>query len=136
MITSDKQYQVAKEKLEVLKKSITAPVKSSVPKAIAKAGKAQYQSMCEELAEEINQYEVLINSNPSDLTFNSVEEMMTAPIRYRLAAKMSVEAFARFVGINARQIFKYEQESYKNLNASTLEKILKKLNLEIHGKVA
>ncbi len=60
---------------------------------------------------------------------------MAIPIRYRIAAHMSVDAFSRKVGVSARQIARYERESYKNTNTSTLRKILGGLNIHLDGKI-
>ena len=61
---------------------------------------------------------------------------MIAPIRYRIAVHMSVDEFARKVGNSARQIARYELESYQNTNSGILRKILEALNIHLDGKVA
>lgn len=53
---------------------------------------------------------------------------MIAPIRYRIAAHMSVDEFGGKVGNSARQIARYELESYQNTNSGILRKILEALN--------
>ena len=136
MITSDKQYAAAKEQLARLNASLSSPKKKDVPARIAKAGKAQFLELTDEIQQNIKEYKTLKNSEPSDIEIHSLDDLMLAPIRYRIAAHMSVDAFGRKVGVSARQIARYELESYQNINSSTLRKILEMLNIHLDGKVA
>ena len=136
MITSDKQYATAKEQLTMLTTSLSSPKKKDVPGLIEKAGKAQLQELISEIQLNIKEYDALKNSEPSDIEIHSLNDLMIAPIRYRIAAHMSVDAFGRKVGVSARQIARYELESYQNTNSSTLRKILEVLNIHLDGKVA
>ena len=136
MITSDKQYEAAKKQLVMLTESLSSPVKKGVPDEIEQAGRAQTQELIDEIQEAINEYHALRNSNPSDVEIHSVDDLMVAPIRYRIAAHMSIDEFGRKVGISSRQIARYENEGYQNINSSTFRKILKGLNILLDGKVA
>ena len=136
MITSDKQYDSAKEKLSMLTESLSAPAKKGVPKEIEKANKVQVQELIDEIQMEIEEYAGLKNGDPSDIKIQSIDDLMITPIRYRIAAHMSVDAFGRKVGVSARQIARYEQAQYQNTTASTLRKILEQLDIQIDGKVA
>lgn len=136
MMTSDKQYAAAKEQLTLLNASLSSPKKKDVPALITKAGKAQLRELIDEIQQNMKEYETLKNSEPSDIEIHSLDDLMVAPIRYRIAAHMSVDAFGRKVGVSARQIARYELESYQNTNSSTLRKILEVLNIHLDGKVA
>ena len=136
MIISDRQYTAAKEKLAMLQVSSKAPIKKGVPDIIAEATKGQIKEMINEIKGEIKEYESICHTDPSKITISSVDDLMVAPIRYRLASHMSVDAFARKVEISPRQIKRYEAENYQNSNTSTLRKILKHLNIHLEGKVA
>lgn len=135
MITSDKQYQAAQDKLKMLEASVKAPTKRGVAKAIVDAGKAQTQELIGELQAEINEYESARRMKPSEIPIRSIDDLMVAPIRYRIAAHLSIDAFARQVEISARQIARYESESYQNSSVPTLKKILEHLNIQLQGKV-
>ena len=65
-----------------------------------------------------------------------MNDLLVAPIRYRLANHMSIEGFGRKVGVSARQIARYEKEEYQNINTSTLQKILRNMDVHIDGKIA
>ena len=136
MITSDRQYDAAKKQLAMLAEALSAPKKKSVPDAVREAGNAQTQELIDEIQRSIDEYEKLRNSEPSDVEIHSLDDLMLAPIRYRIAAHMSVDEFGRKVGVSARQIARYELEGYRNINASTFRKILKKLNIRLNGRVA
>ena len=136
MITSDKQFEAAKHQLALLAESLAAPNKTDVPDVIAQAGRAQIEDLMAEIQRSIDEYEQLKNSHPMDVEIHSLDDLMTAPIRYRIAAHMSVDEFGRKVGVSARQIIRYESEGYQNITSSTLQKILKALNIRLEGKVA
>ena len=136
MITSDKQYEAAKKQLVMLTESLSSPVKKDVPNEIEQAGRAQTQELIDEIQQSVNEYYTLRNSRPSDMEIHSVDDLMVAPIRYRIAAHMSIDEFGRKVGISPRQIARYENEGYQNINSSTFRKILKGLNILLDGKVA
>lgn len=136
MITSDKQYEAAKKQLALLTESLSSPAKKGVPNEIEQAGRAQTQELIDEIQESVNEYHALRNSRPSDVEIHSVDDLMVAPIRYRIAAHMSIDEFGRKVGISPRQIARYENEGYQNINSSTFRKILKGLNIHLDGKVA
>ncbi len=136
MITSQRQLETAQKQLTLLKKSLLAPPNKEVPEIIAKSGKAQVKEVVGDLQQEIAQYKGLLKAHLSDINIKSVDDLMLAPIKYRLVSHMSVEAFARMVDVSVRQITRYESESYQNCNTSTFKKVLLKLNINLAGKVA
>ncbi|NCT57568.1 MAG: helix-turn-helix transcriptional regulator [Legionella sp.] len=138
MITSDKQYIAAKEQLHMLTQSLSAPVKHDIPAAIESAGKAQIKELITEIKANINEYESIIKNTHNNIVIeiHSLDDLLAAPIRYRLANHMSIDNFSRKVGVSARQIARYEKEEYQNINARTLQKILKILEVRIDGEIA
>ncbi len=136
MITSDKQYAAAKEQLAMLTASLSSQKRKGVPDLIENAGKAQLQELISEIQLNMEEYEGLKESKPSDIEIHSLDDLMLTPIRYRIAAHMSIDAFGRKVGVSARQIARYELEGYRNTNSTTLQKILEELNICLDGKVA
>jgi hypothetical protein len=94
------------------------------------------EELMAEIRRDIEEYEALKNSRPEEIEIHSLDDLLTAPVRYRIAAHMSVDTFGRKVGVSARQIIRYESEGYQNITSSTLQKILKGLNIHLDGKVA
>lgn len=136
MITSDKQYAAAKKQLMMLTASMIASKKEEVPDLIEKAGKAQMLELVDKIQRNMEEYDQLKESKPSDIEIHSLDDLMVVPIRYRIAAHMSIDAFSRKVGVSARQIARYETENYQNTNSSTLRKILGMLDIHLNGKIA
>jgi len=136
MITSRKQYSAAKEQLKMLTHSYALPAKKDIPSSIELAGKEQLKELICEIQLNIKEYDTLRNCKPSDIEIHSMDDLMIVPIRYRIAANMSIDAFSRKVGVSARQIARYETENYQNTNSRTLQKIFKILDIQLNGKVA
>ncbi len=136
MITSNKQYLAAQKQLSMLTKSSLSPIREDIPLVIEKANRQQLKELINEIQLSINEYEALKNGTLADIEIHSMEDLMKAPIRYRLTTNMSVDAFSRKVGISARQIARYEIENYQNTNSRTLQKIISMLDIRLEGKVA
>jgi len=67
MITSNKQYVAATEQLAMLNASLSSPKKKGVPELVEKAGKAQLQELISEIQLNIEEYDALKDSKPSDI---------------------------------------------------------------------
>jgi len=135
MITSQKQLTAAKEKIRLLREGLAAPPAAGAPAILVDAARGQVEELIAEIEAEIREYEALQTMNAEEFRIESVEELMDAPIRYRLANKMTIEEFAHKVGVHSRQIARYEAQRYRNLTTSTLLKILAKLGIQISGRV-
>ena len=133
MIVSQQQYTATAKKLKMLQDSLSAPPREGVPEEFVQAAFAQTRELIGELQAEIDEYDRITTSDPAVIPVNSIEDLLVAPIRYRLASHKSLETFARAVDISVRQIFRYEQEGYRNCSVPNLTKILAKLKLQVHG---
>lgn len=133
MITSQKQYLAAKEKVSMLKAGLAQQKKPGVPEVLAAAHDGQVSELISDIESEITDYEVLKNAQPADIQINSIRAPDAVPVWYRIATGMSVEEFARKVEIHSRQIARYETEIYRNATTETLLKILSKLQLNLSG---
>jgi len=135
MITSYKQYTVAKEKLKKIKESIVATQKTKVPQVLVRASLGQMKELLADLKRDMSEYETLHMSHKQDISISSLEDLMKAPIRYRLAKKMTIEQFAKEVEVHSRQIARYETEQYHNATTDTLIKILERLKIDLKGSI-
>jgi len=136
MITSDKQYKESLKKIAMLQDSLLLPNKSNIPDIIEKAGQSQIQELIESIQSEIEEFKKYKTIDISQLEIHSIDDLMKTPIRYRLAAGMSIDVFAQLVGISPRQINRYEKECYQNSHSSTLKSILQKLKVDIDGRIS
>jgi hypothetical protein len=133
MITSQRQLIAAKEKIKMLKESLVAECKKDVPEILKSAATGQIEELIAEMESEVNEYECLKSSKLSEIQIFSLEDLMDAPIKYRLAKGMTIEDFARKVDVHSRQIARYETEHYHNATTDTMIKILTCLDIKISG---
>lgn len=136
MILSQKQYAETGRKLAMLEASLDAPPREGAPTVIVNAARAQTRELIDELRGELAGYEAAVQADPDQIPVESLDDLLAAPIRYRLATRMSTEAFARKVGVSARQIFRYEQEGYLNCSMPNFVGILGALDLRLVGRIA
>jgi DNA-binding XRE family transcriptional regulator len=135
MIRSDKQYQAAKKQLVSLRKALAAGAHAKAPEAVIRAARGQTAELAAQIEKEIKDYEQLQKTQAMELRIFSLHDLRVAPIRYRIAARMTIEGFARLVHVHSRQIARYESEDYQNVSWDTLLKILERLDVKIEGKM-
>lgn len=134
MITSKKQLKVAKDKIRMLQESLSAEPVEGIPSILVDASRKQTQEMILEIEKEVVEFEHLQKIGMVEVTVESVDDLLKLPTQYRLINHLSVDQFARLVGKSARQILRYEEEDYSNINIGTFTEILQKLPIEIKGK--
>jgi hypothetical protein len=134
MITSDKQLKAAKEKIQILEDGLKIKPEG-VPAALIKAREGQAQEFISSIKNEIEEYESLKKAKKKTIQIKTVEDLFTAPIKYRIAHNMTIEQFANYVSIHSRQIARYEKELYQNIAASLFLRILKRLDVDISGTI-
>ena len=135
MIRSDKQYLAAKKQLVSLRKALAAGIHAKAPEALIRAARGQMAELAAQIEKEIKDYEQLQKTQAKELRIFSLHDLRVAPIRYRIAARMTIEGFARLVHVHSRQIARYESEDYQNVSWDTLLKILERLDVKIEGKM-
>ncbi|MBI3595169.1 MAG: helix-turn-helix transcriptional regulator [Nitrospirae bacterium] len=135
MIRSEKQYEASKKQLVLLRQALTAKSQAQMPEALVRAARGQTAELAAEIEKQIKDYEELLKTPAKELRIHSLNDLRVAPIRYRIAARMTVESFARLVHVHSRQIARYESEDYQNVSWDTLLKILERLNVKIEGTV-
>ena len=135
MITSAKQRQTTEKKLKMLKDSLNAPNKPNIPEVISKAARLQAKELIVELQREIDEYLKTGKMKPSEIPIKTVDDLMVAPIRYRISSHLSVDKFARLVDISPRQILRYESQAYQNSSIANFKKILERINIKLKGKI-
>ena len=135
MIRSDKQHQTAKKQLVSLRKALAAGAHAKAPEAVIRAARGQTAELAAQIEKEIKDYERLQKTQAKELRIFSLHDLRVAPIRYRIAARMTIEGFARLVHVHSRQIARYESEDYQNVSWDTLLKILERLDVKIEGKM-
>lgn len=135
MITSNKQLQVAKEKVRMLHESLAAEPVEGIPLELVEASKEQTKDLIKEIEGEIFEYESLRKQMEIEFPVRSIEDLLKLPTQYRIVNELSVDQFARLVGKSPRQIIRYEEEDYHNITIGTFTEIMSKLPVQITGKI-
>jgi hypothetical protein len=135
MITSNKQYQAATAKLTLLNDALSAPTKPGVSETIVKAARLQTQELIDDIQRDIDDYDATGKMKPSDIPIQTVDDLMVAPIRFRLASHLSIDRFARLVEVSPRQIIRYESQAYQNSSMTNFKKILERINIKLTGTI-
>lgn len=133
MITSDRQLAVTGKKIKDLRESIKKM--DVIKKPLVKVAIIQTKTLVKELEQEVKEYQTLRDKGIEAIEINDLAEVMLLPIKYRIAKKMTLDAFARIVEVPVRMIARYESEEYRNISGENLHKILSKLHLKIPGKL-
>lgn len=135
MITNSKQLKASKCAANDLREIILSRTDPTIPESLAKINRKILSKKLEKIEQDISEYESLITLDTSKFTFDNFEDLLKAPIKYRLANKETVKDFAREMRISQRQILRYEEESYSNCTISTLLKILNRIGIKISGEI-
>jgi len=135
MITSSQQHNASKEAANDLRKMLLAEPDPDIPTGLVAVNRKRLKKKLTTIEKDIKEYEESVKLDLSTLKFDKFEDLLKAPIRYRLANNESVKEFAEEVGINKRQILRYEEEAYQNCSIPTLFKILDHIGVRITGEI-
>lgn len=135
MITSQKQYNAAKKKMDGLKSFLSQKTKKQIPPVLLNAARGQIQELCAELEQEMQDYQKIQDYHFKTMAIHSFDDLLEAPMHYRIASHLTIEDFAKLVNVHSRQIARYEASHYRNTTAATLQKIIGRLGLQLEGSV-
>ena len=133
MITSDKQLAVAQEQLVRLIAANEATPRPDIPAEFLEANQRKVEADIDRFRQDIEEYESLKKATLADIQFNSFDDLLKAPIKYRLVSHLTLDEFARKVEINVRNIQRYEASEYQSVNLNILKDILAKLQLKVQA---
>lgn len=101
MIRSEKQHQAAKKQLASLREALARKTRTKAPEALIRAAQGQTVELAGEIERQIKDYEQLQKTRAKELHIFSLHDLRVAPIRYRIAAHMTIESFARLVHVHS-----------------------------------
>jgi len=90
MITSDIQLKATKEQLQRLNSAVGAKMGEHIPKQLIDGHNQKLSDDIRLLESEIDEYERLKSTNVEDIVITSIDDLLKAPIYYRIAAHMTV----------------------------------------------
>ncbi len=132
MITSGRQLNATKKKIDSLTESL-AEMEKSAKGILTKSSIVQTEAVKQELEAEVAEYEKLCAKGLEAIEIETPEDIMFLPIKYRIAKHLTKEAFAKKVDVPVRMISRYEAEEYINIRGKTFKKILHNLPLTLNG---
>lgn len=135
MITSERQLMSTQHKISMLRHNLENFGKVELPTAYAKLNAPEIQRLIDILEAEVSKYNATKHMRVAEIAIQSPDDLMLAPIRYRIAKGMTVEDFARFVNVAQRQIARYEALGYQNCSMPTFQKIMAKLQVKLEGRI-
>ena len=129
MIKSDAQRERVAAQIEGFQKAL-AEVKAELSGRQAAAVSASYESVIQQLAEEMREYDDL---KLGKLTLPDVERLdQIAPFlaRIRIAKGITQTELARRLGVSKQVISRYEESDYQTMGVGKLQEILDAMGIK------
>jgi HTH-type transcriptional regulator/antitoxin HigA len=128
MIKNEKQYKIARAKLEKWLKNLEINNTIEQPDVPAWVVKEQGVSIAEQVRQlqaEIREYEETIEAGPKALPDpqEAVSDLSVLLIKWRIAQHLTQKDLAQLAGIHENLLQKYEQENYSGASLHTLQHI-------------
>ncbi|MBX9723753.1 MAG: helix-turn-helix domain-containing protein [Candidatus Obscuribacterales bacterium] len=134
MIKNEKQFKIAKAKLEKWIKNLevaNAP-QAGVPEWILKEQKLAVTEQIKQLEVELQEYVDTVAGGIQALPDTHViDDIPTLLIRWRIARKLSQKQLAEAAGIHENLLQKYEMENYNGASFKTIRHIAHVLRHEV-----
>lgn len=134
IIKNEHQLRATQEQIARLKESLKNRPPKGAPKELVDATRGQIIELIRELGKEVYMYNRVrgkpyLRAKIRVSKRTTMDAILRIPIEYRIAYKLTIEAFAQLVGIHSRQIARYERETYRNVTTPTFFKILERLGM-------
>ena len=128
MIKNEKQYKIARAKLEKWLKNLEINNTIEQPDVPAWVVKEQGVSIAEQVRQlqaEIREYEETVEAGPKALPDPqvAVSDLSVLLIKWRIAQHLTQKDLAQLAGIHENLLQKYEQENYSGASLHTLQHI-------------
>jgi transcriptional regulator with XRE-family HTH domain len=134
MIKNQKQAAITKSKLAELletKKELEGKRADYSPLEYELAENS-FNSLINELEEQIIDYDCLVNGNFNCLKPKNIEDIPNILIAARLAQKMSQKDLGEKLGLNEQQIQRYEATDYESASWTRIVEIIFALNIQLY----
>lgn len=136
MIKNSKQFAITKAKLAELKSAKESFELQETNKTGAKyrLGIDSFNSLIEDLEDEIKEYEGLVNGNLHCLQAKSLIDIPKVLIAARIAQKLSQKELGELLGLKEQQIQRYEATDYETASWPRIFEIAFALKLKFDFK--
>ena len=127
MIKNKRQYQVSKDQLSMLSRALEDARKAPKPNALAKAHIQALETQIRTIAQEISEYERLIEKPFDPAPLQAIENIGREIIRARIACGLTHRELAILLGKQEQAIQRLEAGDYGSASLSTVAMIAKVL---------
>ena len=135
MIKNERQYRITKTQAARFDRAITemtaAVVKPAIHPKLRKAELDGLRSQCDDLKQELQEYEVLRSGKRRMIAFDSIEELPKTLIQARIAIGLSQEDLAAKLGLKPQQVQRYEATNYQSASLQRVNEIVKVLGIKL-----
>jgi len=137
MIKNEKQYKISKASLNKFKGVLdTLELNPSLNlNVLLRAEYDGVRSQYDELANEIDEYEGLLNKEYKTFDVFSIENFPQALIKARIFQNLSQKEFATKLGLKEQQIQRYEATDYSTASFERIKEIAKELNVGFDSRL-
>jgi len=129
MIKSDAQRDRTVAQIEGFRKAL-GKVKAEMPSRRAAAVSASYESMTQQLEEEVREYDDLKRGELSLPRIERLDQVAPFITRMRIAKGVSQTELARRLGVSKQVISRYEESDYQTVGVAKLQEILDAIGIK------
>ncbi|HEV3342705.1 MAG TPA: helix-turn-helix transcriptional regulator [Pirellulales bacterium] len=135
MIKNERQYLITKAQMEKFARALAegeAPM--SGDPLLRKLEADAIRSQLEELGQQIEEYESLRSGRCGVIQADSLEELPSALVKARIAARLSQKELSERLNLKEQQIQRYEATNYRSASLARLQ-VAKALGVEVHASL-
>jgi len=139
MITNDRQYKVAQERLQEFKRALESFsyeefVAEGIHPDFINAHKASIRSEIEAISESLDEYDALVSGQKKSFVAESIRDLPRTLIQARVAAKMTQKKLAERLCLKEQQIQRYEAARYMGASLERLIEVADALGVSFPGR--
>lgn len=132
MILNERQYKIASSQLQKLSKAVDSPTQDEqVPDWVREAQASAIRSQIDELEREMREYQLLRTGKRVISSITDLGQLALTLIEARIAKGMTQSDLADRLGLNERQIQRYEASGYAGASLTRLAAIAKELGVGV-----
>jgi DNA-binding XRE family transcriptional regulator len=123
MIKNEKQYKIAKSKLDRWLETQTQLRNADTKNWVVKEQKFSVEQQIKQLKSEIKEYEDIVSGRRQLVELELVSQIPSMLIKWRIARHLTQRELAERAGIHENQLQKYEAEDYGCASYQTIAHI-------------
>lgn len=138
MIKNERQYRITKAQLARFDQALewlAAEHQPTVHPALRAAQVNALQSQRADLQAELTQYERLRAGSDRRFDLDSFDQFAQALIKARIASGLTQRELADRLGLNERQIQRYEATDYASASLARVSEVVDALDIQVHETI-